>query len=100
VAKNLEKRLVSHNAGKSKYTRRNRPWRLALAVRGFSAPSEARSFEWAWKHPTRTKRGRLKKRKSGYEGRYETAVELVWAGDWKRTNPDLHFETFLNSESE
>ena len=51
------RRLRQHNGrGGARYTRGHRPWRARFLVRGFASGRSALQFEWAWKHPYRTKR--------------------------------------------
>lgn len=52
------KRLRQHNGekpGGAKYTRRYRPWKHKLIVCGLRNQTEGLQFEWAWKHPYRTR---------------------------------------------
>ena len=51
-------RLRQHNGeitGGTKHTRKYRPWKHRAVVRGFKTSTEALQFEWAWKHPCKTK---------------------------------------------
>jgi putative endonuclease len=44
LTRDLEKRLLEHNQGKSPHTARNRPWRIETAV-AFRSEEKAREFE-------------------------------------------------------
>ena len=53
-----KRRLRQHNGeitGGAKYTRGWRPWHHKLVVSGFKTSTEALQFEWAWKHPCRSR---------------------------------------------
>lgn len=42
--KDLKKRVLDHNAGRSKHTRKYKPWRLVVYM-GFHSEARARDFE-------------------------------------------------------
>ena len=46
------RRLVEHNAGDSRFTRRNGPWRL-IGVEVYASAEAAKAREWALKHHPR-----------------------------------------------
>lgn len=49
------RRLKEHNGeqrGGATATRLHRPWRLIVAVAGFTSEKEALAFEYAWQHPS------------------------------------------------
>lgn len=53
-----KRRLKQHNGilkGGGKYTRRYRPWKLKIIIKGFKNGKQARQFEYAWKHPSKSR---------------------------------------------
>jgi predicted GIY-YIG superfamily endonuclease len=55
------RRLRQHNGdlvGGAKRTKRYQPWELICVITGFKDKTEALQFEYAWQHPTKSKRCR------------------------------------------
>ena len=52
------RRLRQHNGelrGGARFTRRHRPWRMALLLHGFPCYTQALQFEWAMQNPARSR---------------------------------------------
>ena len=52
-------RIRQHNGelvNGARRTRAGRPWEMTVVVSGFATKVKAMQFEWAWQHPTRSKR--------------------------------------------
>lgn len=78
----FRRRLRQHNgeiSGGARTTkpRSRRPWALELIIYGFETLSEARSFEWRWKHPPKGLFERGARPKSSKELRKATGIELA-----------------------
>ena len=57
----IKRRLKQHNGilkGGARYTKMFRPWKLNAVVVGFKSKTEAMQFEWAWKHPRKSRFGK------------------------------------------
>ena len=64
-----DRRLAQHNGkvqGGAKYTKRYRPWKRKILVSGFKSSHDALMFEWAWKHPSKTRFLKGKKDRISY----------------------------------
>ncbi len=87
----VHRRLRQHNglrSGGARYTRAYRPWRHALVVKGFPDRTRALQFEWAWKHPRRSRYLRqerktlLKHGLHGVRGRMYVCKKLMHTKPW------------------
>ncbi len=99
----LHRRLRQHNGkrtGGARYTRAFRPWRHARVVKGFPDRTRALQFEWAWKHPRKSRYLRthrehktLGKHLHGVQGRMHVCEKLLEAEPWNHmalTVDDTH----------
>lgn len=76
----LKRRLRQHNgelSGGARYTRKGRPWKHFVYVKGFPTNSLALCFEWRWKF----RRGRGKK------GVYNALQKVCNCERWTRKCP-------------
>eukprot|EP00922_Rhytidocystis_sp_ex-Travisia-forbesii_P069067 GHVS01103060.1.p1 GENE.GHVS01103060.1~~GHVS01103060.1.p1 ORF type:complete len:529 (-),score=114.19 GHVS01103060.1:142-1728(-) len=74
------RRLRQHNGLRAgaRRTRRYRPWEVCVCVHGFSSYREALQFEWAWQHPTKTRK--LKDEGEGQRGKKRCAASAPCCG--------------------
>lgn len=83
---NPKRRLRQHNGeikGGARYTKRCSQWKMAYLVSGFKTKTHALRFEWAWKHPSRSRY--LKKMKGrGTKNRIDLAFLLCQHPEFSR----------------
>ncbi|XP_064620620.1 structure-specific endonuclease subunit slx1-like [Lineus longissimus] len=89
---NPTRRIGQHNKGKKAggawRTSGRGPWSMVLIVHGFPNDISALRFEWAWQHPTKSRRLKSiqmkKKNEHGYKSRFRTLSYMLRTGPWKR----------------
>lgn len=86
------RRIKQHNKGKkaggARKTSNRGPWTMVLIVHGFPNDIAALRFEWAWQHPTRSRRlshlPKKKSREAGYDYALRVLAEMLRVGPWHR----------------
>ncbi|GAB1611148.1 hypothetical protein Ahia01_001401900 [Argonauta hians] len=86
------RRVRQHNAGRhaggARKTSNRGPWEMVLIIHGFPNHISALRFEWAWQHPTASRRLRhVPAKKSGeldYNFRLRVLGEMLRASPWHR----------------
>lgn len=91
---NARRRLRQHNGelkGGARYTRGYRPWKKVLVVKGFKNQTHALQFEWAWKHPRKSRFFKVAREKktlgtmrNGISGRSDVCKKLLNVSPWNR----------------
>ncbi|CAI9744297.1 structure-specific endonuclease subunit slx1 [Octopus vulgaris] len=86
------RRVRQHNSGKQAggawKTHGRGPWEMVLIVHGFPNNISALRFEWAWQHPTKSRRLKHLPAKKSFELMYSYRLrvlgEMLRVGPWKR----------------
>ena len=89
---NPERRIKQHNLGKrgggAGKTSGRGPWDMVLIIHGFPNDVAGLRFEWAWQHPTSSRRLKHVKRKGktekGLDAKLRVLAEMLSTGPWNR----------------
>ena len=89
---NPQRRIKQHNLGKGGggawKTSGRGPWDMVLVIHGFPNDVAGLRFEWAWQHPTSSRRLKHVKRKgkneTAFDAKLRILAEMLNTGPWNR----------------